>query len=159
MKTRRGAVCLVSAALIFSGDSAALGQQRTPEVRRAQPVNEPPVAKAVPFDSPGAFGATAPQPAAGSTFPTSRTRNRDQEQPPPESRRPNTEAPDRRQLDYANGLFSRKLYDLAVPEYEKFLSSISRRSRSIERLFLPGAMLSRAQSQRRRPDQFSKCAG
>ncbi len=31
------------------------------------------------------------------------------------------EAPDQRQLNYANDLFSRKLYDLAIPEYEKFL--------------------------------------
>lgn len=32
-----------------------------------------------------------------------------------------SEASDQRQLDYANALFGRKLYDLAVPEYEKFL--------------------------------------
>ncbi len=32
-----------------------------------------------------------------------------------------TDSPEKNQLDYANGLFSRKLYDLAVPEYEKFL--------------------------------------
>ena len=38
MKTRRGAVCLVSAALIFCGLTAAHAQQRPPEVRRAQPV-------------------------------------------------------------------------------------------------------------------------
>jgi TolA-binding protein len=45
--------------------------------------------------------------------------------PPPESAPPeetgDTESPDRRQLDYANALFGRKLYDLAIPEYEKFL--------------------------------------
>src|SRR6516165_4064977 len=28
---------------------------------------------------------------------------------------------DQRQLDYANGLFTRKLYDLAAPEYQKYL--------------------------------------
>ena len=43
------------------------------------------------------------------------------EQPPTESPATETEAPDRRQLDYANALFSRKLYDLAIPEYEKYL--------------------------------------
>jgi TolA-binding protein len=32
-----------------------------------------------------------------------------------------TEPSDRRQLEYANALFTRKLYDLAVPEYQKFL--------------------------------------
>ena len=30
-------------------------------------------------------------------------------------------SPTRRQLEYANALFGRKLYDLAAPEYEKFL--------------------------------------
>ena len=39
------------------------------------------------------------------------------EAPPPAE----TEASDQRQLNYANALFGRKLYDLAVPEYEKFL--------------------------------------
>ena len=53
MKTKRGADCLVMRAGSFR-DSAALAQQRTPEVRRAQPVEEPPVAKAVPFDPPAA---------------------------------------------------------------------------------------------------------
>ena len=32
-----------------------------------------------------------------------------------------TVPPDRRQLDYANALFTRKLYDLAIPEYQKYL--------------------------------------
>jgi len=32
-----------------------------------------------------------------------------------------SDAPDRRQLDYANALFTRKLYDLAIPEYQKYL--------------------------------------
>ena len=109
MKTGRGAVCLVSAALTLSAIPAAVAQQRTKEVRRAQPVDDPPVAKAVPFDTP----APAPRPVAPPSNP---------EQPPPESPAKETEAPDRRQLDYANALFSRKLYDLAVPEYEKFLS-------------------------------------
>jgi TolA-binding protein len=111
MKTGRGAICLVSAALIFSALPAALAQQRTKEVRRAQPVDEPPVAKAVPFDTP------APAPAPRPIAPPANS-----EQLPPEAPPTETEAPDKRQLDYANGLFSRKLYDLAVPEYEKFLS-------------------------------------
>ena len=34
-----------------------------------------------------------------------------------------TESTDRRQLNYANALFGRKLYDLAAPEYEKFLGA------------------------------------
>jgi TolA-binding protein len=112
MKTTRGALCLVHAALIFSAVSVSWAQQRTPEVRRAQPVDEPPTAKAVPFDSPTPKPRRlAPEPPANSDQPSA-------EAPPP----PEAEAPDRRQLDYANALFSRKLYDLAVPEYEKFLS-------------------------------------
>ena len=34
---------------------------------------------------------------------------------------PRRKSPEQRQLNYANGLFGRKLYDLAIPEYEKFL--------------------------------------
>jgi TolA-binding protein len=107
MKTRRGAVCLVQAALIFSAIPASLAQQRTPEVRRAQPVEEPPAPKAVPADTP-----SPPKP-----------RPRTSESTEPSGQPPSTEpeAPDKRQLDYANALFSRKLYDLAAPEYEKYL--------------------------------------
>ena len=64
------------------------------EVRRAQPFIEPPVPRALPVDE-------AP--------------------PPPEEKQP--EQPnDKRQLEYANALFTRKMYDLAIPEYEKYLS-------------------------------------
>jgi TolA-binding protein len=122
MKTRRGALCLVCVTLIFSAISASLAQQRTPEVRRAQPVNEPPVAKAVPVDTPTPAPSvrpprrSAPLPTPQPSAPVSTPRQPPTELPPTE-----TEAPDTRQLDYANALFSRKLYDLAVPEYEKYL--------------------------------------
>jgi TolA-binding protein len=43
------------------------------------------------------------------------------EEPPTPPPAVETEAPDRRQLDYANALFTRKLYDLAIPEYQKYL--------------------------------------
>ncbi|HEY2615562.1 MAG TPA: tetratricopeptide repeat protein, partial [Chthoniobacterales bacterium] len=117
MNTRRGAVCLALAALIFAAVSPLAGQQR-PEVRRAQPVEEPPVARAVPFDE----GTPSPSPrprrsASPSPAPSADANDSGPESPPPEA-----EAPDRRQLDYANALFSRKLYDLAAPEYEKYLS-------------------------------------
>ena len=39
--------------------------------------------------------------------------------PPPPSGE--TEQPERRQLEYANALFTRKMYDLAIPEYQKYL--------------------------------------
>jgi TolA-binding protein len=66
------------------------------EVRRAQPFIEPPVPRALPVD----------------------------EATPPLDERPSTpEQPnDKRQLEYANALFTRKMYDLAIPEYEKYLS-------------------------------------
>src|ERR1051325_6398935 len=110
MKTRRGVVCLVHAAVIFGATPFALAQQRTPEVRRAQPVDEPPTPKAVPFDTP----TPAAKPRRSPTEPSTSENN---------SEGPSSEAEgaDRRQLDYANGLFSRKLFDLAAPEYEKFL--------------------------------------
>jgi len=115
MKTRRGAVCLAQAALIFFATIPfAVAQQKTPEVRRAQPVDEPPTPKAVPFDTPAPSAKPRRNPSETSVAPKPRTDE-------PEGPAPEAEASDRRQLDYANGLFSRKLYDLAAPEYEKFL--------------------------------------
>jgi TolA-binding protein len=117
MKTGRGVRCLVQAALIFSAIAASFAQQRTPEVRRAQPVDEPPTPRAVPFDSPTPKPRrTAPAPE--SSAPPSNPDQPSVESPPTEAEAP----PDRRQLDYANALFSRKIYDLAVPEYEKYLA-------------------------------------
>src|SRR5256714_5492557 len=110
MRARRGAVCLVQAALILAAVPFGLAQQRTPEVRRAQPVNEPPTPKAVPFDTP----EPSAKPRRSPPGPSPAENN--SEGPSTE-----TEGSDRRQLDYANGLFSRKLFDLAAPEYEKFL--------------------------------------
>ena len=152
MKTRRGAVCLVSAALIFSAAPASLAQ-RTPEVRRAQPVEEPPVAKAIPSihrrplrrcDRAAPAPALPPEP---NVAPSQARQRSNPEQPPPEPPPTETEAPDQRQLDYANAIFSNKLYDLAVPEYEKYWVNI-RAPGSRERLFLPAECLSRAQPER-----------
>jgi TolA-binding protein len=39
----------------------------------------------------------------------------------PEASTPATDQPEKRQLEYANALFTRKMYDLAVPEYQKYL--------------------------------------
>jgi TolA-binding protein len=41
--------------------------------------------------------------------------------PTPQSAGSEAEPPDRRQLEYATALFRRKLYDLAAPEFEKYL--------------------------------------
>src|SRR5205814_3137289 len=69
------------------------------EVRRAKHLNERPVPRALRVD----------------------------EAPPPLEDRPSTpEQPnDKRQLEYANALFARKMYDLAIPEYEKYLNDYS----------------------------------
>jgi TolA-binding protein len=116
MKAWRGAFCLVQAALIFSVLPDAVAQQRTPEIRRAQPVEDPPTPRAVPFDTPAPSAKPRRSPPEPSVEPKPSTNDENPQAPSTEP-----EASDRRQLDYANGLFSRKLYDLAAPEYEKFL--------------------------------------
>jgi len=116
MKIRREAVCLVHAALIFSAIPFSSAQQKAPEVRRAQPVEEPPAPKAVPFDTPAPVvkpRRSPPPPTEPDAAPKS---NAEATEPSSE-----TDAPDRRQLEYANALFTRKNYDLAAPEYEKYL--------------------------------------
>ena len=77
--------------------------QNIPEVRRAQPVDQTPVPRAQPVLQP-----PAPPPA---NHPQAAT----------EGGAPETESSERRQLEYATGLYSRKLYDLAIPEFEKYL--------------------------------------
>ena len=65
------------------------------EIRRALPLSEPPVPRALPPEE--------GEPSA--------------EEKPSTSEQPS----DTRQLEYANALFARKMYDLAIPEYEKYL--------------------------------------
>jgi len=101
MKAARSAISPLGLAILLSMAGAALAQGPPPEVRRARPVDEPPVARALPVDEP-----TLPRPPV-----------EDFSEPPTRE----SEAPDRRQLDYANALFTRKLYDLAIPEYQKYL--------------------------------------
>ena len=116
MKIGRGAVCLVHAALIFSAVPFSLAQQKTPEVRRAQPVDESPAPKAVPLETPAPSAKPRRSPPL-STAPSDAPKSNGEVTEPASE----TEAADRRQLDYANALFSRKIYDLAAPEYEKYL--------------------------------------
>jgi len=92
MRLSRRSAGLILAALL-GGSDVPLAQ----EVRRALPLYEPPpVPRALPVDE----GTPAPE------------------------ERPSTpEQPsDTRQLEYANALFTRKMYDLAIPEYEKYLN-------------------------------------
>jgi TolA-binding protein len=77
--------------------------QSEPEVRRARPVDEPPVMRALPADD-------------SIDRVLHSLKDQDSEAPGRED-----EGADQRQLDYANGLFARKLYDLAIPEYQKYL--------------------------------------
>jgi len=109
MKITRSASGLFGLAMLFGLADGGLAQW-TPEVRRARPIEEPPVARALPFEEP-------PTPAA--------RRSTDEFS---ESGARESEAPDRRQLDYANALFTRKLYDLAIPEYQKYLDDYPGRS-------------------------------
>ena len=100
MKSRRAA--LLGLAMLFWLPSVAPAQWE-PEVRRARPVDEPPAPRAVP--------------AEDSIEKTIRSLQQDSSERP----KGDTERTDQRQLDYANGLFTRKLYDLAIPEYQKYL--------------------------------------
>lgn len=135
MKRRWRAFGVFAVAATFASGSH-VHAQRPDEVRRAQPVDDPPVRRALPLDEPTATPTprkVAPPPAPPAQ-PTPRAPAGD----PPATPRPTTapqinadepvdsapaqpDAADRRQLDYANGLFAQKQYDLAVPEYEKFL--------------------------------------
>jgi TolA-binding protein len=102
MKTMRSAAGLFGLATLTWTTATAFAQG-PPEVRRARPVEEPPVARALPLDE---LDTATPRRHAEDAA---------------EPRKRDSEAPDRRQLDYANGLFTRKLYDLAAPEYQKYL--------------------------------------
>ena len=102
MNITRGAASLSGLAMLLCTVSVASAQSE-PEVRRAVPLDQPPVKRALPADD--------------SIDKVLRSlKNQDTESPAREA-----EGADQRQLDYANGLFARKLYDLAIPEYQKYL--------------------------------------
>src|SRR6266568_1582587 len=86
-------------AMLLWSSSVASAQ----DVRRARPVDEPPAPRAAPA-----------QESADKTL-------RSLVQEFSETPAGETERSDQRQLDYANALFTRKLYDLAIPEYQKYL--------------------------------------
>ena len=143
MKTRSSATGLLGLVVVFAAGPFAVAQ-RQPEVRRAEPVQEAPIPRALPLEEPPRPAVTpTPRriPPASSAAPQATPRP-PVAQPPvtqptvapranapastpmeaaPEPPATEPEAPDRRQLDYANALFSQKQYDLAIPEYEKFL--------------------------------------
>src|SRR5438552_4659770 len=102
MKITRSAARLLGLAMLLSAASSLIAQSQ-PEVRRARPVDEAPAPRAVPADD--------------SIDRVLRSLKEDSPEP---SQHEGQEAA-QRQLDYANGLFTRKLYDLAAPEYQKYL--------------------------------------
>lgn len=102
MKTKRGAASLPGLAMLLLTASIAIAQSE-PEVRRARPVDEPPIPRALPVDE--------------SVDRVLRSLKEESSEPSQHE----GEAAAQRQLDYANGLFTRKLYDLAAPEYQKYL--------------------------------------
>ena len=101
---------------------AELIAQNQREIRRAQPVGEPPAARALPVDEPTPTPSPrhASEPRAQPTPPEKTATAIADEASDPSGLQ--VESPDRRQLEYANGLFTRKLHDLAAPEYEKYLA-------------------------------------
>ncbi len=122
------------AALLLAAPSV-FAQEDLP-IRRAIPVHEPPVARALPVESATPESTQTPtvrralpvpeEPAAIPPTPAPAPTTAPEDSPDEVTTAPNGAAPaaesnEQRQLDYANGLFGRKLYDLAVPEYEKFL--------------------------------------
>jgi len=109
MKTKRGAASLLGLAMLLCTASIA-SPQSEPEVRRARPVDEPPVPRAVPADE-----------SVDRIL-------RSLKENPPEPSHQEGEGAAQRQLDYANGLFTRKLYDLAAPEYQKYLDAYPSRA-------------------------------
>jgi len=102
MKMRCSAASLLGLAMLLWTASIASAQYQQ-EVRRARPVDEPPVPRALPTDD--------------SVDRVLRALKEDSSQ----QSQPEGEGGAQRQLDYANGLFTRKLYDLAAPEYQKYL--------------------------------------
>jgi TolA-binding protein len=116
-----------AALFIASASAVTLCAQVDPPVRRAQPANEPPVARAVPFDTPTPTAtprARRADPVAEQPPPAARPKppaDDDAADAPKRSADEEGESPEQRQLNYANALFGRKLYDLAAPEYEKFV--------------------------------------
>ena len=93
------------AGIVFAALACANFNAIAQEIRRAQPIAEPPAPRALPADD-------APSPIP--------RRPNVSESDSESSGRPEQPA-DKRQLEYANALFSRKMYDLAIPEYEKYV--------------------------------------
>src|SRR6188474_2955783 len=124
MKTAKSAISVLASVLILAGAQMTFAQ-RSSEARRAQSAKdeEEEILRAEPLEEP----IRRALPPARSVVPSGaqesgRRASQDGSETSSDNQEPTeTEAPDQRQLNYANALFGRKLYDLAIPEYEKFL--------------------------------------
>ncbi len=140
MKRWPGSAALFLAAAVLLLPSAMRAQAPV-EVRRAVPVQQPPVARALPVETP----PPQPAPTIMRALPAP-AETEEVAPPPPAAPKPAADAPssesvessEQRQLNYANALFGRKLYDLAVPEYEKFLGLYPNSSDRVTALFYMG---------------------
>jgi TolA-binding protein len=92
MKTARSAAGLVGLAMLF-GFANLVSAQRVPAPPPSPPPQAQPAQRALPAEEESPSGTPSGE----------------------------TQQPERRQLEYANALFTRKLYDLAIPEYQKYL--------------------------------------
>jgi len=132
---RLGTAALIVAAAALILSQSAPSQTPVP-VRRAQPVDEPPMGRAVPFDTPPpAPSTTRSLPVPNDAVGPQPFERQQTTVPPVES---TESSPEQRQLNYANALFGRKLYDLAIPEYEKFLGLYPNSSDCATALFYLG---------------------
>ena len=97
MKNALSATGLIGLAIGFCFVESVWAQQRPPGSPPPLPPPPQPVQRALPVDE--AASPPVSTPAAQS------------------------DQPEKRQLEYANALFTRKLYDLAIPEYQKYLDN------------------------------------
>jgi len=96
MKPARSAAGLLGLVMVFCCIDIELAQPPPPNFPRPPgppPPGQLPVQRALPVDE-----EPAPPPAAAEG-----------------------DQPEKRQLEYANALFTRKMYDLAIPEYQKYI--------------------------------------
>src|SRR4030095_15889565 len=105
MKTKCSAASLLGLPMLLGTASSAIAQTE-PEVRRARPVDEPPILRALPADESVERVLRSLKEESSASSQASQHEGQGAAQ---------------RQIDYANGLFTRKLYDLAAPEYQKYL--------------------------------------
>src|ERR1700677_4567274 len=126
MRIKHSATLAATAAFFFIHAPWLLHAQ---EIRRAIPVTPVP-APAIPFD----FDKPTPTPTPAPTPRLSVPAPPQPEVPTPvavstptpvPSATPpliTSQPPDKEQLEYANSFYAKKLYDLAAPEYEKYVS-------------------------------------